>query len=105
MIPNHAFVAGRVTTRATLSTGLNTVPKIDRNDRVAELPCKSSVTKMIEVNTSSAMIRLDFIDRTATREPCADLLEGGLSSQTFHGFDVVKSHAATKHHREQWLGS
>ena len=53
---------------------------------------------MIDVSTSSAMIRLDFIDRTATRKPYADLLEGGLSSQTFHGFDVVKSHAATQHH-------
>ena len=53
---------------------------------------------MIDVNTSSAMIRLDFTDRTATRKPYADLLEGGLSSQTFHGFNVVKSHAATQHH-------
>jgi hypothetical protein len=71
---------------------------MDRNDFVAELPCKSSVTKMIDVNTSSAAIRLDFVDRTATRNTYADLLEGGLSSQTFHGFNVVKSHAATQHH-------
>ena len=53
---------------------------------------------MIDVNTSSAMIRLDFIERTATRKPYADLLKGGLSSQTFHGFNVVKSHATTQHH-------
>jgi hypothetical protein len=53
---------------------------------------------MIDVNTSSAMIRLDFTDRTATSKPYADLLEGGLSSQTFHGFNVVKSHTATQHH-------
>jgi len=96
-MPNHAFVAGLVITRATLSTGLNTVPKIDRNDFVVELPCKSSVTKMIDVNTSNAIIRLDFIDRTATRKPYADLLEGGLSSQTFHGFNIVKSHSTAQH--------
>ena len=60
---------------------------------------------MIDVSTSSAMIRLDFIDRTATYKPYTDLLEGGLCSQSFHGLDVVKSHATTEHYREQWLRS
>ena len=54
--------------------------------------------KMMEVSESSAIARLRFAEIADTIVYLYDLVEGGLSCQTLHRFNVVQCQSATEYY-------
>ena len=96
-MPYQALPTGLVTTRTTSSIGLKMIPNAERTVDVAELPCKSSVNRITEVNASNTIARRRLMVSSATISR-VELLENGLRGQTFHGFNVVEGESGSKNH-------